>query len=235
LKEYKFPKKFHEPATPCVFNRLPVTENQVYFIHYDAKQARLFTYSDGTPFDVKELPKLNMYNQYFGGSMNAIVFQEMREKRSLAYTAQSRYISANELDKNNYNFSYIATQNDKVVDAFDAFNELFNDMPQSEAAFNLAKEGAMQAIETNRTQKTAIFNAWRTAQKMGIDYDISKVLYNEYKNFTLDDVVKFNHQYIKDKKKIYMISAKESDINFEELQEKFGPVKKLTLEDIFGY
>jgi predicted Zn-dependent peptidase len=235
LKEYKMPKKFVEPATPLVFERLPVTENQVYFVHYDAKQARLYTYSNGTPFNLPELPVINMYNQYFGGSMNAIVFQEMREKRSLAYTAQSRYISVNEIDKNNYNFSYIATQNDKVIDAFEAFNELFNEMPQSEAAFKLAKKGAMQAIETNRTQKTAIFNAWRNAQKMGIDYDINKVLYEAYKNLTLDDVVKFNHTFIKNKKKIYMIAAKESDMNFKELEEKFGPVKKLTLEEIFGY
>jgi predicted Zn-dependent peptidase len=235
LKEYKMPKKFVEPAAPLVFNRLPVTENQVYFVHYDAKQARLYTYNDGTLFNINELPSINMYNQYFGGSMNAIVFQEMREKRSLAYTAQSRFMTANELDKHNYNFSYIATQNDKVIDAFEAFNELFNDMPRSESAFKLAKEGAIQAIETNRTQKTAIFSAWRTAQKMGIDYDINKVLYNAYKNFTLDDVVRFNNQYIKDKKKVYMISAKESDMNFKELEEKFGPVKKLTLEDIFGY
>jgi predicted Zn-dependent peptidase len=234
-KNYKMPKRFNEPAPAMVIDRLPVTENQVYFVHYDAKQARLFTYSDGPKFDLKAIPQINMYNQYFGGSMNAIVFQEMREKRSLAYTAQSRYISANELDKINFNMSYIATQNDKVIDAFEAFNELFNEMPQSEAAFNLAKEGAMQAIETNRTQKTAIFNAWRTAQKMGIDYDFNKVLYESYRNFTLDDVVKFNNQYVKGKKKVYMIAAKESDMNFEELQEKFGTVKKLTLEDIFGY
>jgi predicted Zn-dependent peptidase len=235
LKEYKMPKKFNETEKPCDFRRLPVEENQVYFVHYDAKQARLFTYSDGIQFHVKDLPKINMYNQYFGGSMNAIVFQEMREKRSLAYTARSSYVSANELDKNNYNFSFIATQNDKVADAFDAFNELFNDMPRSEAAFTLAKDAALQSIETNRTQKTAIFAAWRNAQKMGIDFDINKVLYDAYKKFTLDDVVKFNHQYIKDKKKVYMISAKESDMNFEELQEKFGTVKKLTLFDIFGY
>jgi len=122
-----------------------------------------------------------------------------------------------------------------VVDAFEAFNELFDEMPQSEASFNLAKEGAMQAIETNRTQKTAIFNAWRNAQKMEIDYDINKVLYDSYKKFTLEDVVAFNQKYVKDKKKIYMISAKESDMNFDELQEKFGKVTKLTLEDIFGY
>jgi len=235
LKDYKMPKHFNEPGHACIFERLAVDEDQVLFVHYDAKQARLYTYSDGLQFDVNELPKINMYNQYFGGSMNAIVFQEMREKRGLAYTARSSYVSANELYRNNYNFSFIATQNDKVVDAFDAFNELFNEMPQSDAAFNLAKEGAMQAIETNRTQKTAIFNAWRNAQKMGIDYDINKVLYDAYKTFTLDDVIKFNHKYVKGKKKVYMIAAKESDMNFKELQEKFGPVKKLTLEDIFGY
>jgi len=235
LKNYKIPKKFIEPATAQVFNRVHVKEDKVYFVHYDAKQARLFTYSDGTQFDVQMLPNINMYNQYFGGSMNAIVFQEMREKRSLAYTAQSRYVSANELNKINYNFSFIATQNDKVVDAFVAFNELFDDMPRSEAAFNLAKEGALQAIQTNRIQKAGIFNAWRNAQRMGIDYDINKVLYEAYKTFTLDDVVKFNHKHIKDRKKVYMIAAKEDDMDFKELQEKFGTVKKLTLEDIFGY
>jgi predicted Zn-dependent peptidase len=235
LKNYKMPKNFTEPAVAKIFNRVKVNNDLVYFVHYDAKQARLFTYSDGTLFNVNELPRINMYNQYFGGSMNAIVFQEMREKRSLAYTARSAYVSTNELNRNNYNFSFIATQNDKVADAFEAFNELFNDMPQSEAAFILAKDGALQSIETNRTQKTGIFNAWRSAQRMGIDYDINKVLYEAYKTFTLDDVVKFNHNHIKDRKKIYMISAKESDMNFEELQEKFGPVKKLTLEDVFGY
>jgi len=100
-KDYKMPKKFNDPAHACIFERVAVDENQVFFIHYDAKQARLYTYSDGLQFDVNELPKINMYNQYFGGSMNAIVFQEMREKRSLAYTAQSRYMSANELYRNN--------------------------------------------------------------------------------------------------------------------------------------
>jgi predicted Zn-dependent peptidase len=235
LKYYKIPKKFIEPEKAKKFNRIQVNDNQVYFVHYDAKQARLYTYSDGEPFDLNELPNINMYNQYFGGSMNAIVFQEMREKRSLAYTARSVYVSADKAKKNNYNMSYIATQNDKVIDAFEAFNELFNDMPQSEVAFTLAKEATLQAIESNRTQKTAIFNAWRTAQSMKIDYDINKVLYDAYKNFTLDDVVNFNQKYIKEKKKIYMISAKEIDMNFEELEAKFGPVKKLTLEDIFGY
>ncbi len=232
---FKFPKKFNTPNEPKKFERIPVKEENVLFVHYEAKQARCYTYSPGSKFDLAELPIISMYNQYFGGSMNAIVFQEMREKRSLAYTAQSRFFSANELNYNNYNFSYIATQNDKVIDAFTAFNELFNDMPQSQTAFDLAKDGALSAIETNRITKSAIFSHYRTARKMGVDYDYRKPTYDKLKTFTLQDIVAFNNANIKNVKKTYMIIAKESDMDFVTLEKKFGKVKKIKLEDIFGY
>jgi predicted Zn-dependent peptidase len=232
---YPAPKKFNTPPPAKEFDRIPVTQESVLFIPYEAKQARLYTYSQGQKFNMSQLPVITMYNQYFGGSMNAIVFQEMREKRSLAYTAQSRYSSANELDKFNYNFSYIATQNDKVIDAFTAFNELFNEMPQSQNAFDLAKDGALSSISTNRITKAAIFAFYRSTQKMGIDYDYRKNMYEQLQKFTLADIVAFNNQFIKNQKKTYMILAKEPDMNFPVLEQKFGKVKKLTLEEIFGF
>lgn len=232
---YTIPKTFKTPPVAKNFDRIPVTEETVLFVPFEAKQARLYTYAQGNKFNISQMPVINMYNQYFGGSMNAIVFQEMREKRSLAYTAQSRYSSANEIDKYNYNFSYIATQNDKVIDAFTAFNELFNEMPQSQGAFDLAKEGALSSISTNRITKTAIFSFYRNAVKMGIDYDYRKPLYEKLKTFTMNDIVAFNNQFIKNQKKIYMILAKEDDMDFATLEKKFGKIKKLTLEDIFGY
>lgn len=232
---YSFPKKYKTPNKPKKFERIPVQEENILFVHYDAKQARCYSYFSGSKFDLNKMPVISMYNQYFGGSMNAIVFQELREKRSLAYTAQSRFITANENDKLNYNFSYIATQNDKVIDALTAFNELFNDMPQSQAAFDLAKDGALSAIETNRITKSAIFSQFRAAKKMGINYDYRQPLYNQLKTFTLQDIVAFNAENIKNVKKRYMIIAKESDMNFNLLESKFGKVSKVTLQDIFGY
>lgn len=232
---YAIPKKFNTPPTAQKFDRIPVTQERVLFVPFEAKQARLYTYSQGNKFNFNEMPIINMYNQYFGGSMNAIVFQEMREKRSLAYTAQSRFISANELDRYNYNFSYIATQNDKVIDAFTAFNELFNEMPQSQSAFDLAKDGALSSIATNRITKASIFAFYRNAKKMGVDYDYRKPMYEKLKTYTMKDIVEFNHQHIKNQKKTYMILAKPADMDFELLEKNFGKVQKLTLEDIFGY
>ncbi|MEG1555305.1 MAG: insulinase family protein [Bacteroidales bacterium] len=234
-KVYKTPKTFATPQPKKLFEPLLVTQNSVFFAPYEAKQARLVTYNRGNKFNKDLNSIIMMYNQYFGGGMNAIVFQEMREKRSLAYTAQSRYVTPAEKDEYMYNFSFIATQNDKIVDAFTAFNELFNDMPHSQTAFQLAKEGAKTAIETNRITKAPILYTYIGNRELGYDYDYRKDFYNAIDKFTLKDLVEFNHLYIKDKPKTYMILSKEDDVDFKTVEEKFGKVTKLTLEQIFGY
>ena len=55
---------------------------------YDAKQLYYMQYSNrGEKFDLAADPQITLYNEYFGGGMNTIVFQEMREARGLAYSA----------------------------------------------------------------------------------------------------------------------------------------------------
>ena len=93
----------------------------------------------------------------------------------------------------------------------------------------------MSSIETNRITKNAIFSMFRTARKMGIKEDYRKAIYEQLKNFTLQDIVQFNEQYIKNKPKRYMIVADEKDLDFDAIEKQFGPVKKVKLEDIFGY
>ena len=57
---------------------------------YDAKQIYYLQYSNrGEQFDVAMDPAEQLYNAYFGGGMNSIVFQEMREARGLAYSADA--------------------------------------------------------------------------------------------------------------------------------------------------
>lgn len=234
-KNYNFPKTFGEPPTKREFPLQEVTQNQLFFAPYQAKQARLVTYSRGLLFDKTLYPIISMYNQYFGGGMNAIVFQEMREKRSLAYSAQSRYIIPRKAEDFTYNYAFIATQNDKIVDAFTAFNSLFNDMPVSPTAFELAKEGAKTSIATNRITKNGILNSFIRNRELGYNYDYRKDFYDAIDKFNIEDIIAFNQQYIKEKPKIYMVLSNEDDVNFDILSKNFGNVTKLSLEDIFGY
>ncbi|MBO4504217.1 MAG: insulinase family protein, partial [Bacteroidales bacterium] len=122
------------------YDRLPTKDNKVYFAHYDAKQSLCRQLTTSIPVNVALSPQVEMYNEYFGGSMNSIVFQEIREKRSLAYSAAAYYVESGEKGRYNYNMTHIGTQNDKLIDALEAFTDLLDNMPVSELNFNLAKE-----------------------------------------------------------------------------------------------
>ena len=103
---------------------------------------------------------------------------------------------------------------------------------------NTSAEAAMKHstnIATNRTTKAAILTSYITNQRFGFSYDRRKDIYEALDGFTLQDVVDFNHQYIKGQPKIYMVLGRENEIDLKQIEEKFGPVKKLTLEEIFGY
>ncbi len=230
---YKMNKK--APANKKITPKA-VSENTVYFVDYNANQTYMREHFRGEKFNTKNTPVMNIFNEYFGGSMNAIVFQEMREKRSLAYSAQSYYATPGDKDGYFTNAAIIATQNDKLIDAMNAFNELFDQMPQSEANFQMAKDAMMSGIRTARTTKMGIINSYLNYEKMGYDMKKSRaqILFEAYPKVTMQDIVNFNHKYIKGQKKVYMCLGKEADMDFNALA-KFGKVKKLKLEDIFGY
>lgn len=236
-KIHTMPTKFAKTPQNKKITPKSVSENIVYFVDYNANQTYLREHFRGEKFNTKIIPQLNIFNEYFGGSMNAIVFQEMREKRSLAYSAQSYYGTPGDKDGYFTNAAIIATQNDKLIDALEAFNELFNEMPVAENNFTLAKEGLINNIRTKRVTKMSIIYTYLNYEKMG--YDTKKktrdqILFETYPNMTMQDVIDFNHKYIKGQKKVYMCLGKESEMDFGALS-KFGKVKKLQLEDIFGY
>ena len=233
-KYHKAPAKFKPFSIPIKFRELETEKNTVYYAPYDSKQAQVQMTTKGGAYNLKLATDISLYNSYFGGGMNAIVFQEMREKRSLAYTARSTYQTPNDPFKPYMNVSYIATQNDKVIDALTAFNELFNNMPVSESAFKLAKDAIISRINTERTTKMSIIWNYLNAQKFGHNYDVRKDVYEKVGSMTMQDVKNFNATYVKNKAKSYIILGKEADMDFNAL-EKFGTVKKLTQTDIFGY
>ena len=218
-------KVFQPQATP---------QNQVLFVDYDAKNTYVTEYFRGERYSPVLEPNVNLFNEYFGGSMNAIVFQEMREKRSLAYSASSRYSNNNRKEGWFMNQAQVITQNDKLLDALDAYEELFNDMPQAEANFRLAKEALLAGSRTARTTKFGIISAYLQCERMGLKEPLRKQNYQAYQKLTMQDLVRFQQQHIKGQKKTLLILGKESEMDFQALA-RFGKVKKLTLDEIFGY
>ena len=213
-----------------------VTKPNVLFAQYDAKQVYYLQYSCRAEdkFDVKNSPIVNLYNDYFSGGMNSIVFQEMREARGLAYSSYAGLWNGSTSKDPYYFYAFIATQNDKVQQAVEAFDEIIEDMPRSEKAFDLAKSGLLANLESQRTTKSSVLWGYLEYEKFGYKEDINKTIYEGVKSLTLDDVVAFQQNYIKDRPYTYCILGDKRDLDMKYLR-SLGKIKFLSQEEIFGY
>lgn len=227
-----------EELQPLEIKRLadvPTPENKVFIAEYDANQIYYIQYSNrGEKFDVANDANLDLYNEYFGGGMSSIVFQEMREARGLAYSARA-YMSTPTYADGTYSFTaYIATQNDKMKQAIEAFDEIINTMPESEAAFNVAKESYINQLRTLRYTKASVLYAFINTRDMGLDYDRARDVFEKVQTMTLDDVKAVQQQWVKDRNYYYLILGDSKNLDLNYLR-TLGPITFLSQEQIFGY
>lgn len=212
-----------------------VDQSKVYLAPYDAKQIRYIQYSNrGEKLDLAADPYLTLYNEYFGGGMNAIVFQEMREARGLAYSSSARLYMPSFKDDSYMYYAFIATQNDKMKTAIEAFDEIINDMPESENAFNIAKEALVSRIRTERISGRGVLSSYISDRELGITEPRSKQIFEVAQTLTFDDVKATQQKWVKDRTYAYGILGDLKDLDTAYLQ-TLGPVQVLTLEEIFGY
>ena len=209
--------------------------NEVIIAPYDAKNIYMrMLHNENRQWTPEEAPVKALFNEYYGGGMNTIVFQELRESRGLAYNAYALYRQPSYKDQPEHFFTHIITQNDKMMDCIRQFNNILDTIPQSDAAFAIAKDALTKRLASERTTKFGIINAWLSAQNRGIDYDIHERIYNALPSITLQDVVRFEQKNIANKPYRYIILGDEKELDMESLS-KIAPIKRLTTEEIFGY
>jgi len=219
------------PDPVIIFPELATDSNRVLFAHYNARQSRIESIVKEGKYDKGMAPQISMYNNYFGSN---IVFQELREKRALAYTAYSRFQEPNDPEKSYLSIGYIATQNDKIIEALAAFNQLFDAMPASDITYNVSKNSVLNRIRSERITRMNLIWNFLNAERLGLTYDIRKDIFEKVSGMTLNEVTAFNEKFIRGKTRTYVILGKESEMDFKAL-ESFGPVTRLTLEELFGY
>ena len=218
------------------FNVLvPTPSSSVVMAQYDATQIYYYQYSNrGEKFDLSSAAGLALYNEYFGGGMNTVVFQEMREARGLAYSAWARLFDPYCTDGNYSYGAFIATQNDKMKTAVEAFAEIIDNMPCSEAAFAVAKDALVSRLRTQRVYGAAVLDAYQDCRDLGLDEPVEKTMFGELESMTLDDIVAVQQKWAKDRPYTYAILGDIKDLDVDFLR-TLGPVSVVTLEDIFGY
>ncbi len=218
------------------FKMVPTENNVVYVAPYIANNTYLRQVCNlGNEYDITLEPVRNLYNEYFGGSMNAIVFQEMRETRGLAYNAWANFIRPSSKEQTYNMQAHIITQNDKLPEAIKHFNEIIEEMPESEAAFQNAKAALIGRLRTERTTRASVlWDYIDRVKEFGLTEDPNKTLYEGVQNLTLEDLVKFQQQWVKGRHYNICVLGDPRQIN-QACLKAMGQIKNVKTEEIFGY
>lgn len=188
----------------------------------------------GMTYNPQIEPLRVLFNAYFGESTNSIVFQEMRETRGLAYSAQAQMRKPTRPEDPYIMRASITTQNDKVADAADAFDDILDNMPASEPAFELAQQSTLSDLRNERILREDILWYYYNNRKMGLDTDPRINLYRTIPTLTLTDLMKFQQTYLKNKHYTRFLTGEEKEIDLKRLQ-KYGPLQRVSQKEIFGY
>ena len=208
---------------------------QVFIAHYDARQFNYVQYSDrGESLLLEQDPFIDLFNEYYGGGMNAIVFQEMRESRALAYSAGA-WLSSPSYPEDTYSFrAYIASQNDKLRKAVEGFEEIIETLPEAPENLEIAKSAILGKLRTQRTTGRSVLYSYLNAQEMGLKEPREKLVYEKVGALTMEDLKATHARWIAGRPYWYAILGDTKDLDMDFLR-SLGPVQELTLEDIFGY
>jgi len=228
------PAKFAVAAPAKVFKQEAPTKNQVLFADYDMVQAETRWIRNSETYNPENNTMVNVFNNYFGGGMGSLVFQTIRESKALAYSTYGYFVQPQKKDQNYYMLGYVGSQADKFKEATVAMNELLTKMPELPKNLELAKTQVKKDIQTERiTQDNIIYN-YLSAKQLGLSEDIRKKVYAGVDAIKMEDIKNFHQKQFSGKPYTYAIVASEKKVSMEDMQ-KLGEVKKLSLEEIFGY
>ena len=205
---------------------------QVFFApNKKFRQSNIWFHVPGEKLSFEDEALASLFSKYFGTDMYSIVFQEIREFRSLGYTAYANYGFDYLERKPGFLYGFLGTQGDKTFDGIDAFSGLIKDMPERIEKFNASKEALIKSRSSSYItfrNKPGTVQNW---MKKGYDHDPRAEFTEVIRNADFKDVVSFYERNIKDRPVVIMMSGPKN-VKAKELG-KYGTVTKLKYKQIF--
>lgn len=189
-------------------------------------QSNIYFYKSGKTLpDIKGQTNCTLYNEYMGGSMAGVIFQEIRELRSLGYSAYAAY----QYDKLNrtpgYLMGYLGTQTDKTVEGCQAMGELLNAFPEKPEKFEMALTSCVRSSEADYIGARDIPMQVRLWQEQGFESDPRKSKIQLLTEKKIEDVRGFYQQTVGASPLIITIAGDKSRINLKELSKSYKIVE----------
>jgi len=222
-------------TSPEIRETMNYSKNTVFFLpNRNARQSFIYFFVQGDNYTKEQTPYIDAFNQYINGNVGSgLIPQEIREYRSMAYTATGHYEIPLLENKNAFFIGYVGTQADKTMDAMEVFYNLLINMPQYVNRMQDIKEYLKETASIERPhfrQASQIFQNWKLK---GYTQSPAETHKDAIERLTFEDIVKFYNEYIKGKPIAIAVTGNPKFID-KKMLAKYGKFVKLTTSQIFS-
>ena len=215
---------------------VPITENTIYFLpDASMQQAKVYFLMDGEPYNVKEAANYMAFNEYFGGGFSGLVMNEIREKRSMAYSAYGYFSRPSKQGQMTNFVGYVGTQSDKVADAIDVYMSLLDSMPQYPETMENIRTVLRQSVLSNKPTFRGKSQRLTANMLLGYKVDPAMLQVRDIQRLTFDNVLSFYEQRVKGKPITILIMGDPKLIDQKQIKAKYGKITKLSKSRLFSY
>ncbi len=239
---HKVPKVLLDYPPRPEYKEQATDKDKVVFVPFpDMAQAEIMMVSKGSEgFNLQENIMSQLYNEYFGSGLSSVVFQEIREKRALAYSAYAYNGAPSDKRDAHYFRAYVGTQSDKLKDAVPAMKEIIEEVPINKDQLANAVDAILKKVETDRLTGSRIYWTYRSNKKRGVEGDLRKSTYDYFSKFSaennqvVEEFKKFHQDFIKDRNYTILVLGDAKNIDKKYLK-SLGQYEQMNLDELYGY
>ena len=210
----------------------PQKENTILLLNdKKAIQSKVYIIRDGQINNDHDRIMAAAFNSYFGGDMSSLVFQEIREFRSLAYTAYANYRNPFYKEDKSFLLGFVSTQSDKTIDAMNAMFTLLDTMPSKPERLYEIKASLVQSINTTHPSFRNLSTTVESWRKQGYTNDPRKISIEVYKTLQFSDIENFYKSNVKGRPSLITINGDGKRIDLKKLA-RFGKIIEVKKDQI---
>jgi zinc protease len=174
---------------------------------------------------------VSAFNLYFGGDMSSLVFQEIREFRSLAYSTSANYQMARKQGLANYFTAYIGCQGDKTPESIQVMNDLITNMPAKREREDGIRSALISNSKTNKPGFRSLIPTVEIWKKRGYTEDPNIKMIAYFQDLNFDQIQAFYDKEIKGKPMQIIVVGNSKKFDTK-LLEKYGKVIKVKANQV---
>lgn len=229
-KAHKAPKE----ATAIRFTR--VKTPTLFFIDQKVAQAQVRIGFAAIETAKDERIKASLFNQFVGGGMGGLVFQEIREARGLAYSAFAYYDASSRKRDGAAIIAGLGTQADKTVEALTTMLSLIAPLNVEATRFQTSVASLDADYRKARIEPRQIANVVQSWQDLGFAQDPRPERFAALHTTSAEEMQTFTNQLTREPP-VIAISGDSDRIDMKALETSagIGSTKRLTVAELFGF